>query len=324
MNITVKDVAKHANVSPSSVSRYLNNPDSINAENAFRIRKAIDELNYVPNPMARSLKNGRSNLIGVIVPSLNSYFSLLCRAISDFFYQQGYLVFICEAGAMGEKESYYLQQMLQLSFEGILLAARSTPPEELEKIASMTKLVLVHQSVSAEIDTVTLDNKNLGEELTSHVLSLGYTNILGLFAASHGNHSLSRLEGARKAMARYPEASLTVKMDCQGSYSVSYQVIRDSLASAAPPDAIIAYGFSVSENALTALNALNLRTPGDIFMGCWGLNDFKDKYHIPIPFIEEDLYEMGITASSLLLKKIKKQDNAKKARTHIFPAVLRK
>ena len=80
MKITVKDVAKHANVSPSSVSRYLNNPNSINAENAFRIKNAIDDLNYTPNPVARSLKSGRSNLIGVIVPSINSYFSLLCRA----------------------------------------------------------------------------------------------------------------------------------------------------------------------------------------------------------------------------------------------------
>lgn len=323
MNITVKDVARHANVSPSSVSRYLNNPDSINAENAFRIKKAIDDLNYVPNPMARSLKNGRSNLIGVMVPSLNSYFSLLCRAVSDFFYQQGYLVFICESGENGEKESYYLQQMLQLSFEGILLSAISTPAEELKKVASMTKLVIVDRAIDVDIDTVAIDNERTGEELTSHVLSLGHTNILGLFGSSRSKHALQRLSGARQAMSTHPEATLAAQMDCY-SNATTFQAIKDSLSAPTPPTAIISYGLTVSENALIVLNTLNLRTPDDIFMACWGLNDFRDKYRLSLPFIEENPYEMGITASSLLLKKVKKQDTSKKARTYIFPATLKK
>lgn len=93
MKATIKDVAALANVSPSSVSRYTSNSNSINQKNAFRIKKAIDELQYTPNPFARSLKSGHSNLIGVIIPAMNSYFSQLCRAISDFFYQHDYLVF---------------------------------------------------------------------------------------------------------------------------------------------------------------------------------------------------------------------------------------
>ena len=217
MNITVKDVARHAGVSPSSVSRFLNNPDSINAENAFRIKKAIDDLNYVPNPMARSLKNGRANLIGVMVPSLNSYFSLLCRAVSDFFYQQGYLVFICESGENGEKESYYLQQMLQLSFEGILLSAISTQAEELKKVSTMTKLVIVDRAIDVDIDTVAIDNEQTGEELTDYVLSLGYTNILGLFGSSRSKHALERLSGARQSLAKHPQAVMTTQMDCYSS-----------------------------------------------------------------------------------------------------------
>lgn len=59
-------------------------------------------------------------------------------------------------------------------------------------------------------------------------------------------------------------------------------------------------------------------------MACWGLNDFKDKYRLSLPFVEENPYEMGITASGILLKKIKKQDAGKKAKTYIFPAVLKK
>lgn len=323
MNITVKDVARHAGVSPSSVSRFLNNPDSINAENAFRIKKAIDELNYVPNPMARSLKNGRSNLIGVMVPSLNSYFSLLCRAVSDFFYQQGYLVFICESGENGEKESYYLQQMLQLSFEGILLSAISTQPDELKQVASMTKLVIVDRAIDVEIDTVAIDNEQMGRELTDHVLSLGHKNVLGLFGSSHSKHALLRLAGAEQALTGRPEVSMKTQMDCYDS-TTTYQTIKDSLSSAAPPTAIISYGLTVSENALIALNTLNIRIPDDIFMACWGLNDFKDKYRLSLPFVEENPYEMGITASGILLKKIKKQDAGKKAKTYIFPAVLKK
>lgn len=323
MNITVKDVAKLANVSPSSVSRYLNNPDSINAENAFRIKRAIDDLNYVPNPMARSLKSGRSNLIGVMVPSLNSYFSLLCRAVSDFFYQQGYLVFICESGENGEKESYYLQQMLQLSFEGILLSAISTQAEELKKVASMTKLVMVDRAIDVDIDTVAIDNEQVGKELTDHVLSLGHTKILGLFGSSQSKHALLRMSGAKQALSMYPEAFMKTQMDCYNN-STTYQTIKDSLDTAMPPTAIISYGLTVSENVLIALNTLNLRMPNDIFVACWGLNDFKDKYRLSLPYIEENPYEMGITASSILLKKIKMPDAGKKVKMYTFPAILKK
>ena len=323
MKITVKDVAKHANVSPSSVSRYLNNPNSINAENAFRIKNAIDDLNYTPNPVARSLNSGRSNLIGVIVPSINSYFSLLCRAASDFFYQQGYLVFFCESGENGEKEEYYLQKMLQFSFEGILLSAISTPPKELQRISTLTELVLVDRTVDADVDTVAIDNKQLGGELTRHVISLGYNNILGLFGSSHSKHAQMRLAGAKEVLGEHKDIILTTQMDCY-SNDTTYHTIKNSLASLTPPKAIISYGLTVSENTLIALNTLNMRIPDDIFIACWGLNDFKDKYRLALPIVEENPYEMGITASSILLKKIKKQDTGKKAKNYIFPAVLKK
>lgn len=322
MKTTIIDVAKLAGVSPSSVSRFLNNPGSIHADNAFRIKNAIDELGYIPNPVARSLKSGRSNLIGVIVPSMNTYFSLLCRATSDFFYQQGYLVFFCESGENGEKESYYLQKMLQFCFEGILLSTISTPSDELEKIAAKTDLVLVDRTVDAEIDTIKIDNLNLGELLTSHVLSLGHRNILALFGSSKSRHSQQRLTGALNAAQSCDDAVITPHMDCYDN-SLAYHVIKESMEAANPPTAIISYGLTVSENALLALNTLNIHIPDDILFACWGLNDFKDKYRLSIPFVEEDPYQMGITASGILYEKIKKMDKRKKPKIHIFPATLR-
>lgn len=318
MPATVKDVAELANVSPSSVSRYLNNPNSIKAKNAFRIKNAIDELNFIPNPVARSLKSGHSNLIGVVVPSMNSYFSQVCRAVSDFFYQHDYLVFFCESGEGGEKENYYLQEMLRLRFEGILLSAISSSSEDIKRIAKTSELVLVDRTVDADIDTIAEDNELWGEKLTEHILSSGHKKILGLFGSDKSRHAIQRLEGARKAADCHPDAELITQMNCY-DHDYVYQVTQDALNMPEPPTAIITYGLTVTENTVIVLNHLNLRVPDDIFLACWALNDFRYRYRLEVPIIEENPYEMGITASDLLLKKIKNPGKKSRAKTHIFP-----
>lgn len=315
MSVTIKNVAKLAEVSPSSVSRFINQPDCLSAKKAFRIKQAIETLDYTPNPVARSLKVGNSNLIGVIVPSINSYFSPMCRAISDFFYQQGYPVFFCESGENGEKESYYLQEMLDLRFAGILLSAITSTPEQLINISKTTHLTLVDRIVNAPVDMVFIDNERLGQDITEFMLKKGHNHILGLFGSGKSRHSMQRLAGAQKAAAAFCGATLDVQMDCY-DVDMTFESIERALAASNPPTALISYGLTVTENCLNAFSNLKVSIPQDIDFACWALKDFESKYRYRVPTIKEDPYEMGITACDLLLKRMKQ--NNKKTKTHIF------
>lgn len=120
--VTIKDAAKASGVSGSSVSRYINNPGSINPIPAMNVAKAIRELGYIPNTYAQSLKKGHGNTIGVLVPGLGPFFSSVCTAFSDFFYQHHYLLFICNTGDEPEKERYYVNALLGQRVAGLLIA----------------------------------------------------------------------------------------------------------------------------------------------------------------------------------------------------------
>lgn len=317
--VSLKDVAKYADVSPSTVSRYMNNPTSVNNLKGFRINKAIEELQYVPNPIARSLKVGHTNMIGVIIPAMNSYFSKLCLAISDFFYKHGYLVFFCQSGENGEKEQYYLEQMSNMGFAGILLAAITTQPETILNLSSTTEIVLFDRTIKADIDSISEDNEKLGADITEYVTSLGYKNILGLFGSSKSLHAISRLNGAQSVIDKRSDINFVSHMDC---YDIDelYSAIKGRKDNM--PDAIIAYGFIVTENVISVLNSLDIKINDDVFLACWALPDFRTKYRFKVPYIEENPYDIGLAASDMLIKRIENKNKNAKHKSVIYSAKL--
>lgn len=302
MKPTVKDVARLAGVSSSSVSRYLNNTAKISPLAAFKIKKAIQELNYIPNPIARSLKSGQSNIIGVILPSLNSYFSQLCNGISDFFYDYGYLVFFCESGENGEKEEFYINQMEQLKFAGIFLAAISSSPDRINELSKTTHTILFDRVKDAEVTMFLEDNYQLSKNLTEYAIKKGHKNILSLFGSSKSQHAIDRNAGTLSLMKKYDDIKITPIMDCYDR-EVTYSTIKKFFSKKEPPTAILAYGVKVTENVIATFNSLNINL-FDIYFSCWALNNFEQQYGYNIPRIEENPYEMGLISSNELLNNI--------------------
>ena len=108
---TIREVAALAGVSISSVSRYLKDPKSIQPLAAYNIKNAIRELQYEPNMFAQNLKRGKSNIVGLVVPHTEYFFSRVCRGVSDYFFERKYVTFICESDNDGAKEKFYVQEI---------------------------------------------------------------------------------------------------------------------------------------------------------------------------------------------------------------------
>lgn len=165
---TIKDVAKKANVSVATVSRVINNTGYVNHETRKIVQSAIEELGYVPNELARSLFRKRSNIIGLIVPHISTYFfSALIESIEDAVTKSGYKLMIFNSKDDIELEKKYLNVLNQYNVDGLILVANTKSAKEYIKLG--IPILTIDHIIDKDISSITSDNV-LGGELAARKL----------------------------------------------------------------------------------------------------------------------------------------------------------
>ncbi|MEG2254875.1 MAG: LacI family DNA-binding transcriptional regulator, partial [Vagococcus sp.] len=181
-NITISDVAKQAEVSKTTISRYLNGQfGSMSAETKVRIAQVISDLNYRPNRQAQALKSKRSYLIGVIVSDIsNMYSSLLLKGIGEVLEAAGYQMIIMDAANSVEKEQDLLHKLIDQSVEGIILQPSSRDASRYEFIQSeKIPLLLVDRGIEPLIyPFVTTDNEAATKKMLPFILEKNYQRVV--------------------------------------------------------------------------------------------------------------------------------------------------
>ncbi len=134
-NVTFDDIAKYTNFSKTTISRYFNHPDSLTLENQEIISKALTELNYKENKVARILANGKTEFIGIIIPHLrNHYYSEMLNQILLTYEQFGYKFLVFIGNGQEETERQYIQELLAYKIEGLIILSHTIPSRELAKL----------------------------------------------------------------------------------------------------------------------------------------------------------------------------------------------
>lgn len=154
--VTFADIAEYTGFSKTTISRYFNHPDSLTLENQEKIAKALDELGYRKNKLARVLANGKSEFVGIIVPNLYLHYysemlTQLLRSYSDYHYK--FLVFVSDGGP--EKEMQYLDELMAYKIEGLIVLSHTLSSE---KLASYNIPVIAIEREAEHICSVTTDN----------------------------------------------------------------------------------------------------------------------------------------------------------------------
>ncbi len=122
-NSTIIDIAKELKISASTVSRALNDHPDIKQETKDRVKKIAKKLNYFPNPIARSLKNKRTNVIGVIVPEIkHDFFSSAISGIEEVTYHSGYIILVCQSNESYEREVVNTNALIQQRVAGLIVS----------------------------------------------------------------------------------------------------------------------------------------------------------------------------------------------------------
>lgn len=154
--VTFDDIAKYTNFSKTTISRYFNNPDSLTIENQEKIAKALEELNYHENKLAKVLANGKSEFVGIIVPNLYMhYYSEMLSQILSTYEKYGYKFLVFTGTDHKESERKYLQELLAYKIEGMIILSHTIPSKEL---ASYNIPIVTIEREDQYVSSVNTDN----------------------------------------------------------------------------------------------------------------------------------------------------------------------
>lgn len=312
---TLRDVALRAGVAIRTVSNVVNGYAPVAEHTRARVQAAIDELDYQPNLLARSLKQGRSHIIALVVPELDvAYFAELARMVIAEAAARGYTVIIEQTDGDGQQERELLMQNPRvLPFDGVILSPVAISHADLANRASAVPLVLIGERVyDGTLDHVSIDNITAAREATDHLLALGRRRIAAIGDQPYDTGETAQLRtlGYRQAHANASLAvdeSLVIRT-ARFHRGEGASAMEQLLAQPEPPDAVFCYSDLLALGALRVALSRGVRVPEDIAIV--GFDDIEDgRYSTPtLTTVAPDKAEIAGRAVERVIARIESAD----------------
>ncbi|MGD9675996.1 MAG: LacI family DNA-binding transcriptional regulator [Candidatus Bipolaricaulia bacterium] len=300
---SIRDVAAHAGVSPSTVSRVLNGHDAdhMRPETKERILASIKELDYTPVRAAQRLRRRRTQAFGVLIPDIsNLYFSLLTRGVESVAFDEGYSTLVCDSNHEASRESAYLDFLLSEGVDGIVFVPVGRPDLDLvHHLIERGVRVLVADRRIDGLTTVDADNVGGSRDLTAHLLGLGYRAIAYIAGPAEVSTAEDRLAGFRRAMkaaGRSPVAVVRGSFTFPSGYDHAAAILdRHSV------DAIIAANDLMAVGAIRAAEDRGLAVPDDLGVAGFDHVPWAALVRPQLTTVEVPAYAIGREAGRRLL-----------------------
>ncbi|OMP66987.1 LacI family DNA-binding transcriptional regulator [Domibacillus epiphyticus] len=303
--VSIKDVAQKANVSTATVSRVISKPEAVKEETSKKVLKAIQELNYQPNVLARQLRRLETKTILVIVPDItNTFFSKVLRGIESVAVSNGYKVILGDAGNDVEREEEYLNVLRQKQADGIVMLTARMETGVIEKFSVDYPLVLACEYIEGStIPTVSIDNVSSARKATEYLIALGHEKIGTITGPLNVVLGKDRLKGYTQAMARH-NLSVEPFLVQEGTFTFDsgYNMMMKFLALSNPPTAVFAANDEMAFGAVKAVKSRGLRVPEDVSVIGFDDIEFSAIFEPPLTTISQPTFEIGTKAMELLLK----------------------
>jgi len=309
MSVTIKDIARLAGVSIATVSKVVNNKDfDISEGTRVRVQKIIDEQNYRPNSLARSMITKTTKTVGLIIPDVrNPFFTDLARGAEDCAKEKGYSLLFCNTDDVLEKEIEYINTLVEKQVDGIVLAGSINRNKAVEEkfnisvpIVSLDRKVYF-KGIQA---TVEIDNVTGAHDAIQYLIEIGHQNILFLSGQEEVQVSKDRLEGYKRAL-KENHIPFHQEYVVFGLYKseFGYQYLMENEL---PKEitAIFCGNDLIALGAIKALKAKKIKVPRDISI--IGFDDISlASINTPeLTTIKQPSYEYGFIAVKRLIEII--------------------
>ncbi|RRB02427.1 LacI family DNA-binding transcriptional regulator [Larkinella rosea] len=306
--ITIKDIARALNLSTSTVSRALRDSYEINAETKRQVVEYAERLHYRPNPIAVSLKENRSRVIGVIVPQIaNLFFSQVINGIEAVAYNRGYHVSIFQSHESYERELATVQQVVARKADGLLISLSSNTVDVsyLRQLQEKKLPIVLFDRASKDLDvpSVTADNFAGAFAATEHLIQMGRRRIAHVAIPASISIAQERLAGYRFALEKYgiPYDENLVRHAGFGPNEVE-PIVNDLLIQS--PDAFFAASDRLAIGCLATLKKWNIAIPGQIALIGFTNITVADLLDPPMTTVEQPALEIGQVAAGRLIDLI--------------------
>jgi LacI family transcriptional regulator len=304
----MRDVAERAGLSVTTVSHVINNSRTVSDASRQRVLQAMEELDYRPNALARSLRRQQTNTIGMIVPdSANPFFAEIARAIEDASFAQNYSVILCNSEGDLEKQRTYTNVLIEKRVAGILFVAAGISTELINDLwRRRVPLVVIDREVpGVEVDTVLTNHAQGGRLATQHLINLGHRRIACISGSSQLSPSSERVTGYRDALKANELAldeDLVVRGDFQ--YESGYEATHQLLRRETPPTAIFACNDLMAVGCISAAAELGYDVPIDLSVV--GFDDVRlASFTNPLlTTVAQPKHEISRLATEMLLERI--------------------
>ncbi|MFI8988481.1 LacI family DNA-binding transcriptional regulator [Streptomyces antimycoticus] len=304
---TMVDVARRAGVSVATVSHVLNETRPVRPDTRKAVLDAIDDLEYIPNTLARSLVTARTRSIGLAVSAIsNPYFTEILQGVESSALEQGYGLLIADPHDDPEHERKVVRLLHERRVDGVIVAPSAEPAGLLEYLAGRKiPAVFLDRLVGDAHDQVCAENTRPVEQLVQHLAGLGHTRI-GLVAGLPGlSTTTERIAGYRAGLERHglpfrPGLLAEGHSEARGAEDAVHRL----LASSAPPTAIITANNAMTIGALRALRTAGLSVPDDLALVCFDDFSWADVFSPGLTAISQPSREVGATAVRLLLDRL--------------------
>lgn len=308
MPSTIREVARQAGVSVSTVSRVLNDYPFVSAEARRRVVAAMEQLDYRPDMAARSMRTGTSRAVGFVVPDItNPVFAGIAKGVDEILQEQGYSLVLAHSGNDPAHEAKQLEMLAHRRIEGLIVAvADEEEPGLHERLSRFRACVLFDREVDGSgADLVCTDHEAGMTQALTHLAGLGHRRIA--LVAGNPSQYASR---ARVTAYRRAASALGLVRDRRlvvtgvHSRETGYAAAERLLALSAPPTAIVAGNNQLTAGVLEALRDLGRRIPGDVSLVGTDDVELTRLHDPPIDVIARDLVAHGREAALLLLGRL--------------------
>tara|TARA_R110001583_G_scaffold6618_1_gene33512 strand:+ start:11604 stop:12620 length:1017 start_codon:yes stop_codon:yes gene_type:complete len=325
--IRIIDVATLANVSKSTVSQYLNGRfGHMSAQTKERIRDAVEALNYIPNPIARSLKSDKTKTIGVIVRDISGFnTSRILRGIDDFCKKNEYNVLIYNTDFDEEVERRSLLTLRQMRVDGIIITSTGKNVKLINEYAETGFPIVQFQLEynDCHTDIVLSDDREASQKATEYLISLGHQRIAFITQVFEDNLCRSeRYQGyvnALQANGITLDKDLIQYWDRETGFQQSpIQLLETKKA----PTAFFTQHLAITTELLKKLNIANIEVPEQVSIVGFDEIPMVEMFKVPVTVVQQDSYHLGIESAKLLLDGLMSEKQSNEAKIVIVPCSL--
>lgn len=305
---TIKDVAKMAGVSLSTVSKYING-GNVRSENAQAIAAAIAALEFRANPFARSLKTPHSRSVGILLPDISApFFGSVVTALDSILREHGYHTIISCYNSNHALERDNLRFLISAGIDGLIYMPENLSAEEYYELTANYNIPMVQMDryiQGVDCDAVLVDNADAVYAATSQMISRGHKRIAMISGPKSVSTAKERQVGYLRALSDHDILYDDTLFISRGhDFATGYQGFEALIDTGSPPSAVVATNYDITIGLFTAIRDRGLRIPEDIDIFGFDCVQVCTMMKPPLPVVCQPEQQMGKTAAQYMIERI--------------------